>query len=406
MKARTAWSSIRRHRFVYGGMMTLARGVPILALLVASILLTDDAFGRISIVVTALATASLLSDSGMDSAATWMLAGADEVASPAQTLSALIVLRVCVSIAAVVALVTPQAGALAGGGSGLVLVLTCSLAAAAMAYCSAVRISLRIGGSGEVAALLREKLVGGGLFLLALLSLGGSLADHVWIYPATCLLGCLATLLGRRLGLVAFALGDTLKLLRSAAPFMVTTICAAVVWRLPVFMLGAAGNYEAAGFLALASYPILLLSSISVLSAPLLFLRRAQDARPGGDFRSTVAMGAACAVAIWLGYAAVKISGLSVPVDGRVLMVLAFFAPVLVPLWMNPQLSTWLRLHASLWVPTLPALLGAVVGVAVVSAFLSSALSAVVGILAAEYASLAFYLVLRGRQMKNDAGKV
>ncbi|WP_275890691.1 MULTISPECIES: oligosaccharide flippase family protein [Stenotrophomonas] len=386
--------------------MTFARGVPILALLLASILLTGDAFGRVSIVVTALATASLLSDSGMDAAATWLLGGADEAASPAQTLSTLIVLRVCVSIVAVVALIAPQASALAGGGSGLVLVLTCSLAAAAMAYCSAVRISLRVAGAGEVEALLWEKLVGGMLFLLALLLLGSSLADHVWIYPATCLLGCLTVLLGRRLGLAAFAVSDVLRLLRSAAPFMVTTICAAVVWRLPVFLLGAAGNYEAAGFLALASYPILLLSSISVLSAPLLFLRRAQDAREGGGFRSTVAMGGACTVAIWLGYAAVEISGLSLPIDGRALVVLAVFAPVMVPLWLNPQLSAWLRLHVSLWVPTVPALFGAAVGVAVVSVSLNSALSAVVGILAAEYSSLAFYLVLRGRQMKNDAGKV
>lgn len=406
MKVQAAWKSVIAHRFMYGGMMTFARGLPVLALLLASIMLSGDSFGRISVVVTALATASLLSDSGMDAAATWLLGGANKTTSPARTISALIALRIVVSTIVVLVLIAPQAGALSGNGSGALLLLVCAIAAAAMAYCSAMRISLRVSGAGEVRALLAEKLVGGVLFLLAIFVLGGGLADRVWIYPATCLLGCLVVMLWQRVALVGFGVDVVRKLLESAAPFVVTTMCAAIVWRLPVFIVGANGDYEAAGFLALASYPILLLSSVSVLSAPLLFLRRGQRAQRAIDIGSTVAMGLVCTFSIWLACGVIEYFEISLPIDERVLLVVAVFAPVLLPLWLNPQISAWLRLNHSPWLPTLPAVVGAVVGVLVMALSLRGAISAVVGILAAEYAALAFYLVLRVRWMKNEPSGV
>ena len=397
---------------MYGGLLTLARGIPIIALFIAATLLPEDGFGRISIVVTAIATASLLSDSGLDTAATWLLARTDQGVEFGAIVSSLVLVRMALAAVAVLAMLGPQASVLVGGSDNAFMLLAFSVAAGmAMAYCSALRIQLRVRGHGEVETLLVEKLSAGVLFIILVILLKEELLNELWVYPACCLIGAVAAALGRRLQAGSPTFTAVRRMLSAAAPFVVTTVAAALVWRSPVFLLGTQGAFEEAGFFALASYPIILLSSVSVLSAPLLLLQGRVNQVEKRHFQITALVGVVAAVALII-VAAVGSSGVfPLPVATASLATMAYLAPALVPLWLNPQLSTWLRTRVGLWAPTLPSIAGAVVGIGVILWLIPThgSKGAAIGIVTAESLALFLYCELRRREPsriargKNDA---
>ena len=170
--------------FVYGSLIALAQELPVLVILVASLFLSDEAFAIVAILVTTVTTASLLSDSGMDAAATFLASRQSNKRDKEEVLAALNFVRVTVAGLTTICLITIQyvsASHLNNRDAQVlvaVLVVTGSLLAARN---SAYRVQLRLKDIGEPRALLLEK----AWLAIAMLAL-------LLVLPKNATSGCLA----------------------------------------------------------------------------------------------------------------------------------------------------------------------------------------------------------------------
>lgn len=402
----------RPHRaFLYGGSLAFARAFPILALLAASWLLSPQQFGQLAIFVTAVTTASLLADSGTDSAATWHASRQSETASQARALAALNWLRIAAATILTAGLTLAQINVWGASNWGptIAAVLIAVAANSLSARNGVHRVRLRINGVGEPRSLLTEKLTGGLLFL-ALVWPVSAMPEYLPVtYSATALAGALvvakrptkAEFSTSFLTLVGFG--------RIASPFMISALCAAVVWRAPTFVLGSLGDVAAAGYLALAIYPIQLLTTVPVLTAPLLLVRGGEHSKTG---RSMVALGATIAFIASLALAGVLLiyinwSPIQI-VEEPVVVALLILCLCIMPLWINPLVSSWLRGNVSVWFPTLTHILGALVAIALVfpAAHGWSAAGAAAVIVTSEVTVLAALVCVAVITRRGKAGRV
>lgn len=358
---------------VYGGVLAFARGLPILALLFASLRLEHDKFGQVAVLVTAAATAALFADSGTDSAATWLLSRT-RTKGRAPVISALTYYRGLVAGGATAILVGTQIQVIDGDYAlNLIIVVLCCLGNMLGARNSSNRIALRIDATGEKRSILLEKAGIGILFMVL-----------TWMVPAEpqwILVGYgIATVVG---GVVASrplsraewstSWSDVRRLASATLPFVATTMCSAVIWRLPTFVLGQTGQLAEAGFLALASYPIILVTSIPVLSAPLLLVKGgAHSSNPLATVRKGAFAGLVCACLI--GGAALV--AMALPLDSLiapdVLSTILVLSASTIPLWINPLMVATLRVRKGLWIPITANFAGAVVGVMALVPFINS----------------------------------
>lgn len=350
--------------FVYGGVLAFARGLPILALLFASLRLEPDKFGQVAVMVTAAATAALFADSGTDSAATWLLSrtrtkGRDPV------VSALTYYRGAVAGGATAILVGTQTHVVEGHDSlKAIIVILCCFGNMLSARNSSNRIVMRIAATGERRSILQEK-AGIGILFMALTWMVP--AEPQWILAgygiATVIGGLLASPRPRREEW-STSWSDVRRLASAALPFVATTMCSAIIWRLPTFVLGQTGQLAEAGYLALASYPIILLTSIPVLSAPLLLVQGGiHSTNPLSSVRKGAVAGLICASVI--GGSALIAMALPMErlVATNVLSTILVLSVSTIPLWVNPLMVATLRVTKGLWVPLAANVTGALVGV-------------------------------------------
>lgn len=358
---------------VYGGVLAFARGLPILALLFASLRLDHNDFGQVAVVVTAAATAALFADSGTDSAATWLLSRTRDNGR-APVISALTYYRGVVAGGATALLVGTQIQVIDGDDPwNLIIVILCCLGNMLSARNSSNRIALRIVSSGERRSILLEKVGIGILFMLLTWLVPG---DPQWIlvgYGIATVVGGLVA--SRRPSRAEWSTSwlDVRRLASATFPFVATTMCSAVIWRLPTFVLGQTGQLAEAGYLALASYPIILLTSIPVLSAPLLLIKGgAHSANPLSTVRKGAAVGLVCACVI----GAAALVAMALPLEDfiatNVLSTVLVLSASTIPLWINPLMVATLRVSKGLWAPIMANITGAVVGAAVLIPFINA----------------------------------
>lgn len=351
-----------RRIVLYGSVLTFARGVPVIAILAASWILPGDDFGVLAIYVTAITTASLLADSGTDSAATWFLSrsAADEYP---RRFGALFSLRLASSLVLTIGLVWSQIP-LWGPEAGELMWLVAILAVVANLLAganAASRIELRISGSGERGRLLLEKCIAGIIFICVALIVGDDVSALLLAYPSSLIFGCVvAARWGRwpRPNLVLVP-----RLIHNAAPFIVSSISAAIVWRLPITLLAVAGLTSEAGYFALMSYPLQLFGSIAVFGSALLLVRRPENegsSRPNlsGIALFACAITAALATAIW----ATNYIAPDLIFDRDAVLTGLLLAISLPALWLNPIMSASLRAEDHVWTPTLAHIAGAMIG--------------------------------------------
>lgn len=387
----------KKSPMVYGGILAFARGLPILALLLASLRLDHHLFGQVAVVVTASATAALFADSGTDSAATWLLSRTD-TPGRAPIISALTYYRGLVAGSATAILVGTQVHVVDGDAFLMsLIVILCCVGNMIGARNSSNRIILRIDSSGEKRSILLEK---GGIGILFTAITLVVPADPQWIllgYGVAMIAGGLAASRAPNSEEWLTSWANIRQLAVTTMPFVATTICSALIWRLPTFVLGQRGQLAEAGYLALASYPIILVTSIPVLSAPLLLVKGGVHS---SNPLSTVRKGAAAG-----GVSAIVISGfvlfaLTLPLERfiapDVLWTILVLSLSVIPLWINPLMVAAIRVKMGLWVPMAANLAGAVVGVAVLVPFVSSwhAEGAAITIVLAETVILAALLAI------------
>lgn len=341
--------------------MAIARGLPVLVILVASMRMTVDDFGKLALVVTGITTASLLADSGTDNAATWLLSRATTVTAQERLFGSLRGLRCILAITLTFCLTAPQIQLLTTDAvSWAAFAALFCLANCLTANNAASRVMLRIKGKGEPERLLAEKGISGALFLAGVILFPASAELYCLAYGIGALVG--AASLTQKSGLRRWRLGGKTvgTLIRAAIPFTLTTVCSAVVWRAPIFVLGSMGEISQAGFLTLATYPVQLLSSIPVLAAPLLLVK---GGRHQGDTFEQAKRGAASGLILMtlIAICSVALKSISVDfiVDDIVWTTLLILCISLLPLWINPLFTASLRVQSGLWTPTVANATGA-----------------------------------------------
>jgi O-antigen/teichoic acid export membrane protein len=357
--------SVRNSPFAYGTLLTIARGAPILVLIVANFRLTDNEFGAVALYVTAVATGSLIADAGVDSAATWLLSRATSADDERRYFAALNTFRVALALVVTFALCIVQMGQLPGDGAVSVILVVAACAGNILtARNGAQRVRLRILGRGEPRSLLTEKLIAAFVFALG-----------AWLLPAEPSITGLAYIAGTVLGALAVSSRPSfgewratersgVVLLRVALPFIATTLSSAAVWRFPIVWLGVNGDVASAGYLALAIYPIQMVSSVPVLTSPLLLVKDGKYDRDHGQIIGKAAIMGSVA-AVLLGAVGVT-SYFLIPqtwVDPEVFVSLAWLSGALLSLWVNPLTVATIRVRDGAWVPTWANAGGAVVGV-------------------------------------------
>lgn len=382
---------------VHGGVLAFARGLPILALLLASFRLEHDEFGQVAVVVTAAATAALFADSGTDSAATWLLSRT-QVSGRSPVISALTYYRALVAGGATAILVGTQIHILdADSFLSTVIVALCCLGNMLSARNSSSRIVMRVEAGGEKRSILMEKAIIGIVFMVLTWVVP---AEPQWVFAgyavATVAGGLLAS---QRLSRAEWSTSwlDVWRLATATAPFVATTTCSALIWRLPTFALGQTGQLAEAGYLALASYPIILLTSIPVLGAPLLLISGGSNSRkPLSTVRRGAVGGVLCACAV----ASAAIIAMVLPLDDfvstNVLSTVLVLSASTIPLWINPFMVAALRVTKGLWIPLMANLAGAAIGVLALFLFIDSwhAEGAATAIVLAETAVLIALLLI------------
>lgn len=382
---------------LYGGVLAFARGLPILALLFASLRLANDDFGQVAVIVTAAATAALFADSGTDSAATWLLSRTHDKGR-APVISALTYYRGLVAGGATAILVGTQIHVIDGDDPwNLIIVILCCFGNMLSARNSSKRIALRIDSVGERRSILLEKAGIGILFMLMTWLVP---ADPQWIlvgYGIATVAGGLVA--SRRPSIAEWSTSwSDIRLLASVTfPFVATTLCSAVIWRLPTFVLGQTGQLAEAGYLALASYPIILLTSIPVLSAPLLLVKGgAHSSNPLATVRNGAAAGLICACFIGGAVLIAMFLPLEKFIATDVLSTVLILSASTIPLWINPLMVATLRVRKGLWVPMIANVTGAGVGAVALFPFINAwhAEGAATTIVLAEAVILVILLVI------------
>lgn len=323
--------------------------------------MTVDDFGKLALVVTGITTASLLADSGTDNAATWLLSRATTVTAQERLFGSLRGLRCILAITLTFCLTAPQIQLLTTDAvSWAAFAALFCLANCLTANNAASRVMLRIKGKGEPERLLAEKGISGALFLAGVILFPASAELYCLAYGIGALVG--AASLTQKSGLRRWRLGGKTvgTLIRAAIPFTLTTVCSAVVWRAPIFVLGSMGEISQAGFLTLATYPVQLLSSIPVLAAPLLLVK---GGRHQGDTFEQAKRGAASGLILMtlIAICSVALKSISVDfiVDDIVWTTLLILCISLLPLWINPLFTASLRVQSGLWTPTVANATGA-----------------------------------------------
>ncbi|NIL82464.1 oligosaccharide flippase family protein [Rhodococcoides kroppenstedtii] len=340
--------------FAYSTVLVAARGLPVLALMYASLRLEPAAFGAVAVFVMGLTTANLIVDGGFDAAATYLLSRAATESSSEHSAQALRTIKIAISSCAVVVVALTSGNVLGFEPVPLVMVTIATVVATAFtARNSALRILARVRGSRERVSLIAEKGASSLVFTAVVILSDSARIVAIGFVVAT-ILGCLAG--ASPLGKLAFGLGIPMipGMLKSALPFIVSALAAAGVWRAATFVLAANGNLVEAGYLSLAYYPIQLLSSVPVFAAPLMLIKGSRyETDLARSIRTSVGVG--MALFIVLATAALVVARF-VPtrfVDQHTLIVMLILSLALPFLFLNPLLTAKLRVESRLWAPSL-----------------------------------------------------
>lgn len=382
--------------FLYGAALTAARMLPVLAVFLASHLLGAAEFGSLAVLVTSVTVASLLADSGTDNAAGWAASHVDDTASARRILAALVQTRLFVATCATVALAAPQLTYIPGSAAAHALMLALAVAGNCLAsFNAAKRIELRIAGAGEPRALLVEKLGVSLLFTGWLLVSSPSSLSVVWGYLGASVIGPLFAMQPVSRADFRTSIRDIRGLLGHAAPFIVTTLCSAAIWRLATFVLAHSEKLAQAGYLTLAYYPVQALSTIPNLSAPLLLIRGNQRRL---SMRRSMLIGLAMGILLT---SLALLSTLLIhhtflrevfaPDATSALRVLLLALPFL---WLNPMLVSYLRLRSGPWSPTVAHVMAGAGALAVTAAVVPKhGATAAAGVIAGAEAVVALALI-------------
>lgn len=334
--------------------------MPVFAIYAASLRMDAQQFGAIAVLVTAYTTATLISDSGVETSATFLISRVshDEREKYLATLS---IIRVCLAILASSLLVGLQSHLISSTSASAAVVTLLAVATAVLAARnSAHRIRMRISGDREPLNLLLEKAVASSAFLLWVIFGPASVYEIVIGFFVCTMLGSLIAAARPHRRELAFSGDVAARLLRVAAPFIATALATALIWRVPVFVLSK-DSTAAAGFFALAVYPVQMLSTVPVLSAPLLLVhKRFSSTDIAKGEKLSLVCGIFCTVlALAIGFAAITLDGLGL--DNHVwstLMVLSLSAPFV---FRNPIVTARIRTLGSAWKATLCHCAGAVI---------------------------------------------
>lgn len=354
MSARGIRRNVARSPFSYGALLTAARALPVITVFAASYALSANSFGALAVLITSITVATLIADSGTDNAAGWLASRATSPRAKREVLASLAYTRVTVAAVATVLLVVPQLHDVVEGRVAAWAVLVLAVIGNTLAaYNAARRVRLRIDGAGEPAALLAEKLGVSCVFGVSLIVLP---TDATWIvfgYLAACIVGPALAFRPQSRESLRASRASTWALLRHAAPFIVTTLASAVIWRASTFVLAHFDHLDQAGFLTLAYLPVQALVSIPNLAAPLLLIKGHRAAESAeSTARTAVAFGAFLGVA---GIVAVEVLQLVTgdavlhPQAADALQVFLLAMPLL---WLNPILIARVRLTLGPWAPT------------------------------------------------------
>lgn len=344
----------RQTPLIYGGLLVLARSVPVIPIFAASVLLPDDEFGALAVLVTSVTTASLVADSGTDSAAGWLASHASSQAKSDRILSALLYSRVTIAAAATVILTLPQTPFLPGDGIVDGFVLMAAVSGNCLAsWNAAKRVRMRIIDESEPRAMLLEKLTVGLVFVAWLVFMPHSGASIMWGYLASTIVGPLVAVQPISKIDLRSSFGEAKTLLVRAAPFIVTTLSAAITWRTSTFVLAHDDQLAQAAYLTLAYYPVQLFASIPASAAPLLLVKRRSEAL---SFKQTAKVafsaGLLVAVALFAGAILIRQTGLASSVNSDAIHSLQILVLAMPFIWLNPILASYLRLRAGVWQPT------------------------------------------------------
>jgi O-antigen/teichoic acid export membrane protein len=346
--------AVRRTPLGYGALLTLARMLPVGVLVAVSQMVEADTFGKLAIVVTALNVATLLTDAGTDNAAGALASAAEDQAAQDRVLATLVYSRLGISLVATSVLVLPQLYAISSVAAATLLGIAALVANGLAAFNAAKRIRLRVNGGGEPKQFLREKLVIAIGFVVGIAVLPRTTEGMVTAFLAASIVGPLVTLQPLTLHRARPRARDMRQLLAYAAPFILTTALAAITWRVATFILSAHGEYEQAGYLALAYYPVQAFSTVPNLAAPLLLVRRHAEALSARVTAEAAALMGTVIAAVILA-ATFVLPGLTNDVmngsDGvATLRYLALGMPFL---WVNPILVTHIRQTQGAWRPVI-----------------------------------------------------
>lgn len=340
-----------RTPFPYGIALTAARLLPVAVLFVANQFVDAYNFGALTVVVTAITTAMLLSDAGMDSAAGWAASRTSTVCEGERVIGSLALLRVAVAGVATIFLAGPAVAAEFDAPTGVAMILLAVCGNSLAAYNGARRIAFRVAGAGERQALLIEKATVALWFGAALIVVSPSAEPMILAFLGANLIGPLTALVTVSGAQVRLQRTAVRALLDVAAPFLCTTAVSAVVWRSGIFVLAATGRTEVAGAMALALYVVQLFSMVPNLGAPLLLVAGRSGLSARASSQAAVAAGTTVAVAIWfvtlvLPQPSADVLGGSSGVEA--LRVLALSMPLL---WLNPIVVAHLRATSGVWTP-------------------------------------------------------
>lgn len=343
-----------------------ARTLPVITIFVASSLLSPQEFGSLAVLITCITLATLIADAGTDNAAGWRASHARTKDESDRILAALVYTRCTVALVATVSLTLPQASFLPGSTAAAVAIASvAALGNVLAAYNAARRIRMRVEGDGEPRALLREKLVLSATFAVWLLVVPPSATSLIWGFLIANVAGPLVAARRPYRVHLATTKSDVLELLKQAAPFITTTLCAALTWRVSTLILAHTGQVEEAGYLTLAYYPVQALSTIPNLAAPLLLIRSKQSEL---SFRQSAYVAVATGTGLALfGLAAcwtVSQSWSPFSLPGSTVETLAILLLAMPMLWANPILVAQLRMQAGPWRPTIAPIIASTIAFA------------------------------------------
>ncbi|WP_081821442.1 oligosaccharide flippase family protein [Rhodococcus sp. UNC23MFCrub1.1] len=340
--------------FSYGAALVAARCLPVIALLIASARLNPDQFGVLAVFVMGLTTASLVADSGFDSAATYMISRAPNTNQPKHLVGNLATVKMTTSLVVLLAITsTTIAETSTTALQGFIIVTLSAAATVFTARNSASRIAMRVSGVGERASLMLEKFVSSAIFI-AVACVSTSTTFLIYAYTVSLLVGCLVATRRMPTGDIRFDPRLVKKIILSSTPFILSALAAAGIWRLATFVLANTGKVADAGYFTLAYYPVQILSSVPVFAAPLLLIKGSShnQARVGVVARTLrlglIACITGCSVCLFAYYVLPDVL-----VDRDVVVLAGVLCLSLPFLFVNPILTASLRAAGKMWQPSL-----------------------------------------------------